>query len=703
MKNSTPGFSRRFSFARQRRLLTFTLALLASAPVAADEGMWTLDHFPSAQVGAEYGFAPDASWLDRIRASAVRLTSGCSASIVSKDGLVLTNHHCVADCAQALSTPKHNFVTDGFAARSRREERLCPGMQAEVLGQISDATDEVLGAIKAAGTQDVIKARDSAMVAIEDRGCRDDSQARCQVVSLYGGGQYKLYKYRKYADVRLVFAPEISIAFFGGDPDNFNFPRYCLDSAFVRLYDGGRPASTPSHLTWRKTAPAAGELVFVAGNPGSTSRLETIAQTQMDRDWTIPVRQLVRSELRGRLLDYADRGAEQKRTATFVLFAVENSFKAFYGIERALLDPDFFARKVREEQELRAKVSANAELASAVGDPWVDITAAIERYQALFLSHDFLEVRAGSVSQLYGYARTLVRAAAERKKPSAERLPEYSDSKLELLEKELLDAQPVYPGIERIGLTMWLSKTREYLTVDNPLVTHLLGQQSPEALANQLVAGTRLADPKVRNALWRGGESAIEASSDPLIRFVRLTDADARALRLRYQQQIEGPITNAAERIARARFGIYGDSVYPDATFTLRLSYGRVDGWTYQGNTVAPFTDFGGLYARATAAEPFRLPKRWLDAKSRLDPAVALNVSTSNDIIGGNSGSPLIDAQGRVAGAIFDGNIHSLGGDYGYDPRLNRSIAVLTSAIGAALRHVYSAPALADELEADSN
>ena len=683
-------------------LFAICAAAINPAVADADEGMWTLDHFPSTRVGAEYGFAPNPAWLDRIRSSAVRLTSGCSASIVSKDGLVLTNHHCVADCAQALSTAKRNLVTDGFAVQSRKQEGLCPGMQAEILSQTSDVTDEVLTAIKAAGAQDVIKARDAATVAIEDRVCQGDAQARCQVVSLYGGAQYKLYKYRKYADVRLVFAPEVTIAFFGGDPDNFNFPRYCLDSAFVRLYEGGQPASTPVHLRWRKTAPAAGELVFVAGNPGSTSRLETIAQLQMQRDWQIPVRQLVRSELRGRLIDYADRGAEQKRTATFMLFAVENSFKAFYGQELALLDPDFFASKVREEQELRANVSSSAELASAIGDPWADIATATERYRDLFLSYDFLERRAGSISELYGYARRLVRAAAERQKPSAERLPEYSDSKLELLKKELLDPQPIYPGVERLALTLWLSKTREYLTVENPLVTRLLSRQSPEALANQLVAGTRLADQKARDTLWRGGQVAVETSNDPLIRFVQATDADARALRLRYEQQVEGPITRAAERIARARFAVHGDSVYPDATFTLRLSYGRVEGWTYQGKTVAPFTDFGGLYARATDAEPFRLPKRWLDAKAKLDPTIALNVSTTNDIIGGNSGSPLIDAEGRVAGAIFDGNIHSLGGDFGYDPRLNRAIAVLTPAITAALRQVYATPALADELEASS-
>jgi Peptidase S46 len=672
------------------------------APAAhADEGMWTFDHFPASKVKARYGFAPDEAWLDQVRNSAVRLTSGCSASVVTKDGLVLTNHHCVVTCEQTMSTAEQDYVAQGFLTHARTEERQCPGMQAEILRQISDVTQRVQSAIAAGDPKDAIKSRDAATAKIADEACQGDATSRCEVVSLYQGGQYKLYKYRKYSDVRLVFAPEFAIAFFGGDPDNFNFPRYCLDSAFVRLYENGQPAQTATHLKWRRDAPAAGEVAFVAGNPGSTSRLDTRSQLEMQRDWQIPIRQLVRSELRGRLSEYSQLGAEQKRTAGEILFFVENSFKAYYGQERALLDPAFFARLSAEKNELRSRVTGNPRLAAQTGDPWKQIDAAIESYQQIYLAHDFLEARAGSISQLFQYARTLVRGGVERTKPSSERLREYADSDLPLLEKELLDPQPVYPDLERIGLTLWLSKTREYLTVDNPLVRHLLGTESPQALAEQLVFGTHLADPKVREALWRGGAPAVEASDDPLIRFVRATDADARALRTRYEQEVEGPITRGQEKLARARFKVYGASVYPDATFTLRLSYGSVQGWTYHGETVTPFTNFGGLYARATGSEPFRLPQRWLDAKNRIDPQIPLDVSTDNDIIGGNSGSPLIDREGRVVGAIFDGNIHSLGGEFGFDPRLNRSVAVLTAAIGAALRNVYELPALADELESN--
>src|SRR6516225_3046500 len=677
-------------------------AALMGAPAAyADEGMWTFDHFPSSTVKTRYGFGPDAAWLDHVRSSAVRLTSGCSASVVSKDGLVLTNHHCVVSCEQTMSTAQQDYVAQGFLTHARNEERLCPGMQAEILRQITDVTAQVLSAIAAGDPKDAVKSRDAAIARIADQACQGDATSRCQVVSLYQGGQYKLYKYRKYSDVRLVFAPEFSISFFGGDPDNFNFPRFCLDSAFVRLYENGKPAQMADHLRWRRTAPAAGELVFVAGNPGSTSRLDTRSQLEMQRDWEIPIRQLVRAELRGRLSQYSQIGPEQKRTAGDLLFFLENSFKAFYGRERALLDPAFFSRLAAEKNELSARVTGNPQLAAEIGDPWKQIDAAIGSYQQIFLAHDFLEARAGSISQLFPYARTLVRGTAERPKPSPERLREYADSDLPLLEKQLLDPQPIYPDLERIGLTLWLLKTREYLTVDNPLVRHLLGTESPEARAEQLVSGTHLADPKVREALWRGGAPAVEASDDPLIRFVRDTDADARALRTRYEQEVEGPITRAQEKLARARFKVYGDAVYPDATFTLRLSYGSVEGWTYHGETVASFTDIGGLYARATGSEPFRLPQRWLDAKNRIDPKTPFDVSTNNDIIGGNSGSPLIDREGRVVGAIFDGNIHSLGGEFGFDPRLNRAIAVLTTAIGPALRNVYALPALVDELEAD--
>ena len=665
----------------------------------ADEGMWTFDHFPAATVADRYGVTTDARWLDHLRAASVRLTSGCSASVVSKDGLVLTNHHCVVDCVQTMSTAGRNYVAQGFLTRSRAEEQKCPGMQAEVLRDIAEVTPEVTAAIAAAGKRDVVKARDAAIAALEERSCKDQPEARCEVVTLYQGGQYKLYKYRKYSDVRLVFAPEFAVSFFGGDPDNFNFPRFCLDSAFVRLYEGGKPAAVADWLEWRRSAPQAGEPVFVSGNPGATSRMDTLAQLDLRRDWRQPTLLLIWAELRGRLLQYSAQGPEQARTATDLLFRIENSYKGFYGRERALMDPEFYAVKVREERELRARVAASPTLAKEVGDPWAEISRATDRYHEIYHKRLLLESMAGAYSQLYRSAVTLVRGAEERAKPSGDRLREYSDTSLPLLEAELLDPRPVYPDIERITLELALLKAREYLTVDSPEVRTLLGRESPQQLAGRLVGGSRLGEAKVREQLWKGGQTAIAASDDPMIRFVRATDANARAVRQSYEQDVEGPVTRATERIARARFAVYADALYPDATFTLRLSFGSVQGWTYQGRSVAPVTNFGGLYERATGVEPFALPKRWLEAKGRIDPATPLDLSATVDIIGGNSGSPLVDASGRVLGAIFDGNIHSLGGDFGYDGRLNRAVAVSSVAITTALRKVYGVEQLADELE----
>jgi V8-like Glu-specific endopeptidase len=682
-----------------RTRLSAALAILAlSAPsVRADEGMWTFDNFPSAAVNSAYGATVDQAWLDRVQRGAVRLTSGCSASLVSNEGLVLTNHHCVVECVQDLSTAQEDLVKNGFLTAARSEERRCPGIQAEVLTQITDVTARVKAAAEKAPPGGFVQARDAEAAAIETASCKGATE-RCQVVSLYRGGQYKLYKYRKYTDARLVFAPELQTAFFGGDPDNFNFPRYNLDSAFLRLYENGRPAATPNHLRWNAEAPKAGDLVFVAGNPGGTDRLLTVSQLETQRDLVLPIGQLQRSELRGRLIRFSEESAEHKRIATDPLFGVENSFKVFYGRQFFLNDPKVMADKRRAEAELRAKVAANPRLAADIGDPWGEIAAAQGAYAELYTPYRQLEQAPTGYSDLYRHARTLVRGAQERAKPAAERLPEFSQSRLPLVERSVTEATPVDAPLEELYLGFWLSKTREYLTVDDPNVKRMLGKESPEGLARRLVSSTRLADPAVRKALWEGGLAAIQASDDPMIRFVLATDQDARAVRRQWETRVSGPVDRAAERVAQARFAVYGEGVYPDATFTLRLSYGKVAGWTYRGRTVEPFTTFAGLYERATGAEPFALAQPWIAAQSKLNPATVFNISSTNDIIGGNSGSPLINARGEVIGAVFDGNIHSLGGNYGYDPELNRSVTVSTAAITEALDKVYGRQALVKEL-----
>jgi hypothetical protein len=680
-------------------VIAAVLAFAAASGVArAEEGMWTFDNFPAAAVKAKYGVTIDQPWLDRVRGAAVRLSTGCSASVVSGQGLVLTNHHCASDCIQSLSTAKLDLTRAGYSAVARRDEKACPGMQAEILISISDVTARVSNAFVGKTGRDYVRARDAEVAAVEKEACAGkEATQRCQVLTLYQGGQYKLYTYRKYADVRLVFAPEFQMAFFGGDPDNFNFPRYDLDFSFVRLYENGQPATTPAHLGWNPGAPKAGEPVFVAGNPGSTQRQLTTEQLVSLRDFALPNTLLQLSELRGRYVGYAQLGPEQARLVNHELFSIENSFKAFRGQFQTLLDDRFIAAKRTADAALKAKVAADPALARDIGDPWVEIARAQAPRAALYDAFTLVEGRAGYGSNLYAYARTLVRGAQERAKPNGERLPEFTDSRLPLVEKNLLDAEPVTPGIERLDIEFWLTKVREYLTADAPETKALLGRDSPEAIARRLTA-SKLADPAVRRALWTGGLAAVQASTDPMIRYVLQTDPVARVLRQRYESEVSGPTDRAAEAIARARFAAYGASVYPDATFSLRLSYGAVEGWTFNGKTVEPFTRLGGLFERATGQPPFDLPQRWLDAKGRLDLDTVFDIASSNDIIGGNSGSPLIDAQGRVVGAIFDGNIHSLGGAYGYDPVLNRAVAVSTAAITEALVKVYDNQALVKEL-----
>jgi V8-like Glu-specific endopeptidase len=675
-------------------------AVLLTAAAQADEGMWTFDNFPAAKVKAEYHVDIDQAWLDHVRGAAVRLSVGCSASIVSPNGLILTNHHCVRECAQDLSSAGNDYIKDGFIAAKEEEEKSCPGMSADVLSDITDVTAKVLAATAGKSGQDFVKARDAAIATIEKDGCagRED-KFQCQVVTLYQGGQYKLYTYRKYTDVRLVFAVEGQTAFFGGDPDNFNFPRYDLDCSFVRIYENGKPVSTPDHLKWSVAPPTDGEPVFVAGNPGSTQRLLTASQLETMRDTSLPDALILLSELRGRLIRFTEESADHSRIANDMLFGVENSFKALHGQEEALVDPALIAGKQKYDAELRAKVMKNKKLAKEIGDPWSEIAALQPTVKALAPAYAYEERRAGLFSSLFGYGRALVRAAEERQKPNADRLPEYTDSRLPLVEKRVLAPSPVYPELEQLTLEFWLSKLRENLTADAPGTKIFLGKDSPETLSDRL-SKSKLADPAYRKQLWDGGMAAIQASDDPMIKYILATDAASRAIRKDYETRVTGPEDRAAEKIAKARFAIYGTSTYPDATFTLRLSYGKVEGWTYNGVTVAPFTYFGGLWDRATGQFPFNLASRWVDAQSKVNPKTVFDFTTDNDIIGGNSGSPAIDAQGNVIGAVFDGNIHSLGGAFGFDDSVNRSVIVSTAAITEALKNVYNDQSLVAELTA---
>jgi hypothetical protein len=674
-------------------------AAALAAPAQADEGMWTFDNVPAAAIKAALGVDITPAWLARVQHAAVRLSVGCSGAVVSGQGLVLTNNHCADDCAHDLSTPGHDLARDGAFAQAPADEKTCPTLRAEILESMEDVTPRVRAAGEGLTGEALVKALDAASSTIAEEACHGDPTHHCQVVDLYHGGQYELYRYREYGDVRLVFSAGERVGSFGGDPDNFNFPRYDLDVAFLRLYENGRPVATPQHLRWDAAPPTAGQPVFVAGNPGATFRELTAAQLETQRSVIAPIEIAQLAELRGRLIRLSEESPEAERLADDLLFDLENDYKVEWGRLLALDDPAFMAARRAAEADLRAK--ALKVMGPGFGDPWADIAKLQEAAQALYPAERTLEGGPDD-SRLFGDARTLVRAAAERAKPSPDRLPEYDDSRLPFVEREVLAPIPVDPVTEQLALEFWLAKARELLGADDADVVLLLGGESPETLSKALVARTQLGDPAVRKALWDGGWAAVQASDDPMIRYALKIDPEARRIRAASEEQVAGPTARSAAAIARARFAVYGTGVYPDATFTLRLSYGAVQGWTWRGVTTPPFTTFAGLYRRATGEPPYDLDPRWIAAKDRLNPDTIFNFTTTNDISGGNSGSPVLDAKGEVIGTAFDGNLLSIGGDYGYDAAVNRTVAVSAAAITEALTKVYAADALVKELEGNT-
>ena len=686
----------------RRPLIALSLLLFAS-PAFSDGGMWTFHDFPAALVKRAYGADLDAAWLDRVRTATLRL-SNCTASFVSPDGLILTNHHCSQACLDEHSTAGHNLLRDGFLAAGREQELRCGTQIADVLMDTEDITARVSAALHGLDEQAANRARKRTLTQLE-QACEQASRhgkfgpLKCESVDLYQGGQYWLYKYHRYDDVRLVFAPERAIAAFGGDPDNFQFPRWCLDLSVLRAYGpDGKPASTPGHLTIRPEGPNAGELVFVAGHPGSTDRLLTVAQLETLRDVDLPRWLMRAAELRGRYIEFGKLSAENQRIVADPLSALENAIKVRSGQLDALLDDRLMQAKREEEAQLRARVAADPQLAAATGDPWADIARAQQHEHRLYLPYTFLEREAAFNSRLFNYARALLRAAAERPKANTERLREYSDAQLSRDRQRLLAPVPVYPALEMLTLSFGLERMREWLGPDAPIVRQLLVKDSPDTLAARVVAGTQLADPAVRRQLWEGGAAAVDAARDPMIELARAVDAESRSVRRRYEDEVEAPEEAAAARIARARFAIYGTSVPPDATFTLRLNFGTVQGWREDDREIASFTYLARLFERATDHEPFRIPDSWLAARGQLDMNTRFNLSSSNDIIGGNSGSPLIDRDGRIVGLVFDGNIHSIAGAFWYDPQFNRAVSVHPAIIVAALRKVYRADALLAEM-----
>lgn len=688
---------------RNVMLSAVAAVLIGGGFVQADEGMWVFNNLPLKHLKEKYGFEPTPEWINQLRSAAVRFNSGGSGSFVSADGLVMTNHHVGADTLQKISNKEHDYHKTGFHARSRAEEVKAPDLELNVLVKIEDVTDAVNAKVaKDANDADAAKARRQAILEIE-KASQDKTGLRSDVVTLYQGGQYHLYTFKKYTDVRLVFAPEFDAAFFGGDPDNFEYPRYDLDVCFFRAYENDKPAKVEHILKWSPDGSKDGELVFVAGHPGRTSRLNTLAHLEYLRDTSFPLTLDLLRNRETHLAEYSKQGDEQARQAKEDLFGIQNSRKARLGGLGGLNDRDFMARKASTEQALRQRIKNDPKRQAQFGDAWDKIAKSLDVAREIAKPSAFLERGLAFDSTLFSIARTLVRLAAEDAKPNAERLREYGEAGRGSLEQRLYSEAPIYPEFETSKLANSLAFWQTTMGKDDPVVQKVLNGRTPEQAAEELVKGSKLADVAVRRQIARAGAKAIETSNDSMILLARLIDDDARALRTRIEDEVEGVQNPQYALIARALFEDSGDSTYPDATFTLRLAFGTVKGYEFQGKAVPPFTTIGGAFKHAEAhgnTPPYQLPPSWFEAKEagRLRLDTPLNFISTADIIGGNSGSPVTNQKNEVVGLIFDGNMHSLVLDFGYDDKLARAVSVDSRGIMEALRSIYLADDLVREL-----
>ena len=677
----------------------------------SDEGMWLLSDPPKQLLKDKHKFDLSDEWLKNAMLGSVRLNSGGSGGFVSPDGLLVTNHHVAADSLQKLSKPGEDLLRDGFYALTRDKEMKCPDLELNVLQEIIDVTREVNAAVKPEmKPAEAFAARRAVMGKIEKESL-DKTGLRSDVVTLYNGGLYHLYRYKKYTDMRLVFAPERQIASFGGDVDNFEYPRFNLDVAFFRAYENGEPAKTPHFFKWSETGPAGGDLVFVTGHPGTTNRLETLAKLKHRRDVTLPYTLARLRTLEAALIQYSEQSGEKQRQAATDLRLVANSRKAFSGQLQGLLDPKILEQKKTAE---RALVQAAAELsarsrtipgpadakwlaACAAFDDTTNALEALEATQTKLRSFErpygLLETGHAFYSPLFGIARHCVRMADELPKKSPDRLREYRDSNLDSLKFQLYSPAPLYPELERAKLTASLTFLAETLGGEHPLVKLVLAGKNPAARADDLIGGTKLFDPAERKKLVDGGKEAIDASKDPLIVLACEIDAARGALRTRFENEVEEPELPGAYRLlAGVRFLTLGKSVAPDATFTLRLAFGTVQGYEVGGEKLNFHTTFGEAFeksAKLDGREPFDLPKRWLEGKDKLDPKTPFNFVSTADTIGGNSGSPVLNREGDLVGINFDRNRHGLVRNFVYTDVQDRHIAVHSAAVLVAARRLY--------------
>lgn len=674
---------------------SFSLGLAAAH---AEEGMWTFDNPPAKLLQQKYDFTPTKQWLDHVRLSSVRLNDGGSGSFVSPNGLLLTNHHVARGQLQKASTSEHDYIRDGFYAATSEQEMKSADLEVNVLQSMEDVTARVQGAAKGiSDDKKAFEARQSAVAQIESESLKQTG-LRSDVIALYQGGEYWLYRYKKYTDVRLVFAPEQQMAFFGGDPDNFTYPRYDLDMAIFRVYENGKPLNSTDYLKWSAKGAADGELIFISGHPGSTSRQDTMAQLITERDFREPMLLAYLKSNIDAMQAYASQGPEQARQVASLIFGLQNSQKAYLGRYEALQDKKVIDKKEKEEAEFRSLVAAKPELQAAYGGAWETIAAAELKARPVVKQQIFR--RTGSTYS--SLAVSIVQYVAEVKKPDGERLATYHEAGLGSLRFRLLSPAPIYPAMEEARMTASLTQALAVLGPQDEFVAAVLAGRTPQQAAHELISGTKLGDPKVREALLTGGEPAVAASTDPMIVLARKLDPIGRAMITWSQANVESVELPAGEKLGKARFLVYGKTAYPDATFTLRLSYGTVKGYPMNG-TKAPYkTTYYGLYDRANSfdfAPPFSLTKRYVEGVNKIDLTTPLDFVSTGDIIGGNSGSPVINKNAELVGLIFDGNIESLAGDFVYEGERNRAVAVHSSAMIEALRKLYGASKLADELQ----
>lgn len=669
--------------------LSFTLLILflwLLLPLAADEGLWPYNLVPKDYLAKKYNFKVTDEWLNHLRLSSIRF-GGASASFVSPDGLVLTNHHVGRGAIQNLSTAERNLIKTGFYARTRDEELKCPGVQLWVLQEIEDVTDKVLGSEKPGmSAQEVLAARQKVISEIEKEASKT-SGLRCQVVSLYSGAMYNLYKYKVYSDVRLVFAPEEEVAFFGGDPDNFNYPRYDLDIAIFRVYENGQPLKTPHYLKWKSSPLKEGDLVFCSGNPGSTGRLLTYDQLIFLRDVAYPFNIANLKRRQAMLHEYSRKGPEQARIALNTLFGVENSLKATIGYQSGLLDRNLMERKQAEEKAIRQAIAASPELAKEFGQAWDEIAQAQKEYAAIYKEYMLFERGNAFDTVYFNLARAIVRTASRRDQQAPAEMPGRMPAEIN-------------DDFEIFKLTNSLQFLKEQLP-DHQETKWILGCQSPEEVAKALITGTRLKDPEFRKKLTEGGAEAIYTCNDPMIKLALLVEPISQGLREIYQKKVQAVETKNGTLIARAIFKLKGTSIPPDATGTLRLSFGVVKGYVEDGKKIPFQTTFAGLYRKAQEKNfqaPWSLPEQWLQKKQLLNLNTPLNFVATVDSIGGNSGSPVVNRKGELVGVLFDGNIQSLPTRFVYEDKIARSVMVHADGIIEALLKVYNARPLVDEL-----